>query len=144
MDRRVRRVAERRPEDARPPFEGGEYEELFLIADVRVDWGMPVAEDEIAFFLTPEGPIVSFPFPEPGRWRLVDTTGLVEATDQEGIVARFRDLITRHVSPGTSITDPTWTSSFHIHRRVVDTFRAGGPSSPATPRTCTARPAGRG
>ncbi|MBV8229037.1 MAG: FAD-dependent monooxygenase [Planctomycetaceae bacterium] len=104
-------------------FEGGEYEELFLIADARVDWGMPVAEDEIAFFLTPEGPIVSFPFPEPGRWRLVDTTGLVEAKDQEGIVARFRDLITQHVSPGATITDPTWTSSFHIHRRVVDTYR---------------------
>ena len=77
---------------------------------------MPVAEDQIAFFLTSEGPIVSFPFPEPGRWRLVDTTVLLEAKDQEGIVARFRDLITRHVSPGASSTYPTWTSSFHIHR----------------------------
>ncbi len=106
-------------------FEGGEYEESFLIADVMVRWSVPVPDDEIVFFLTPDGPIVCFPMPEPGRWRLVDTSGFDAGKDPAAIVARFQDLITRHVSAGTKLEDPSWTSSFHIHRRVVETYHKG-------------------
>jgi 2-polyprenyl-6-methoxyphenol hydroxylase-like FAD-dependent oxidoreductase len=35
-------------------FEGGEYQEAFLIADVHIGWSMP--DDEIVVELTPEGP----------------------------------------------------------------------------------------
>ena len=84
------------------PFEG-EYKELFLIADVHIDWSMP--DDEILMELTPEGPLVAIPLPDRGRWRLVDTTGLVDARSPESTVARFRDLLTRYVAPGHR-----WTS----------------------------------
>jgi 2-polyprenyl-6-methoxyphenol hydroxylase-like FAD-dependent oxidoreductase len=104
-------------------FEGGEYEEVFLIADVHIDWSMP--DDEIHMELTPEGPLIAFPLPEPGRWRLVDTTGLVDAKEPDSIVARFRDLLTRYVAPGASVDESSWTSSFHIHRRVVNSYRVG-------------------
>ncbi len=106
-------------------FEGGEYEERFLIADVKLDWGFPVPDDEMVFLLSPDGPIVGFPFPEAGKWRLVDTSGKVEADGDDAIVARFRDVVTRYGSASATVKDPSWTSSFHIHRRVVDRYRSG-------------------
>jgi 2-polyprenyl-6-methoxyphenol hydroxylase-like FAD-dependent oxidoreductase len=69
--------------------------------------------------------LIAFPLPESGRWRLVDTTGVVDAKDPGSIVARFRDLLSRHVAPGTAVDASSWTSSFHIHRRVVNSFRVG-------------------
>jgi 2-polyprenyl-6-methoxyphenol hydroxylase-like FAD-dependent oxidoreductase len=104
-------------------FEGGEYEERFLLADLHVGWSMP--DDQAVIALTPGGPMVCFPLPEPGRWRLVDTTGLVDAQTPEAIADRFRSLVNEHVAPGTVVDEPSWTSSFRLHRRVVDRYRVG-------------------
>ena len=103
-------------------FEGGEYEERFLLADLRVTWEKP--DDEIAITLTPEGPLIGFPLPD-GTWRLVDTTGIIDSNDPAEIVARFRELVNRYAAPDATVDDPAWTSSFHIHRRVVDRYRVG-------------------
>jgi 2-polyprenyl-6-methoxyphenol hydroxylase-like FAD-dependent oxidoreductase len=104
-------------------FEGGDYEQRFLIADVRLNWSKPT--DEIVVALTPGGPIAGFPLPEAGRWRLVDTTGLVNAVDPDAIVARFRELVNQYAVPEATVDEPSWTSSFVIRRRVVDRFRQG-------------------
>ena len=60
---------EHRAEGLELPFEGADYEESFLLADVRLAWERP--DDEITITLIPEGPLVAFPFHEPGRCRLV-------------------------------------------------------------------------
>ena len=104
-------------------FEGGEYEERFLIADLRVGWAMP--EDEGVIHLTPEGPLIGLPLPGTHRWRLIDATGMVDSDDPGRIVERFRELVDRYVQPDAAVEDPAWTSAFHLHRRVVDRFRAG-------------------
>ena len=104
-------------------FEGGEYEERFLLADVHVDWPFPT--DEATIVLTPEGPLGAFPLPGEGRWRLIDTTGMIDTNDPKAIVDRFRELVQAHAAPGATVDDPAWTSSFHIHRRVVDRYREG-------------------
>ena len=82
-------------------------------------------DDEISVVLTPGGPFVGFPLPESGRWRLVDATGTVEAVDPDAITARFRDLVNRFAAPEATVDEASWTSSFGIHRRVVDRFRQG-------------------
>jgi 2-polyprenyl-6-methoxyphenol hydroxylase-like FAD-dependent oxidoreductase len=104
-------------------FEGGEYEERFLLADVHIDWPLP--DDEMLVVLTPEGPLGAFPLPDAGRWRVVDARGAVDPGDLAGIVAAIREQIVRHVASGAVVDDPAWTSSFHIHRRVVDRYRVG-------------------
>jgi 2-polyprenyl-6-methoxyphenol hydroxylase-like FAD-dependent oxidoreductase len=104
-------------------FEGAEYEETFLLADAHVDWNLP--DDEIHFFLTPEGGIGAFPMNEAGQWRLVDTTGALDTDDPSSIVNRFQELLRTQGHPGLVVHDPTWVSSFRIHRRVVGAFRAG-------------------
>jgi 2-polyprenyl-6-methoxyphenol hydroxylase-like FAD-dependent oxidoreductase len=104
-------------------FEGAEYEERFLLADVHLAWSKPT--DEITLVMTPDGPIAAFPFSEEGRWRLVDTSGKVDTSDPTAIVARFREQVRSHAEADATVDDPSWTSSFHLHRRVVDRYRSG-------------------
>ncbi len=104
-------------------FEGIAYEQRFLLADVRLDWSKP--DDEISVMLTPDGPFAGFPLPESGRWRLVDATGTVDAFDPDAITARFRELVNQLAEPGATVDQVSWTSSFGVHRRVVDRFRQG-------------------
>ena len=107
-------------------FEGAEYEESFLLADVRLSWDRP--DDEMTIILTPEGPIASFPLPEPGRWRLVHaSTHRVDDSEAEPslVVSRFQALLRENGRAEAEVSDPTWTSAFKIHRRVVERFREG-------------------
>ncbi len=108
------------------PFEGADYEESFLLADVRLDWDRP--EDEFTIILTPEGPLVAFPFNEPGRWRLVHASSKpVDYSEAEPgrVVARFQSMLREHGQPAAAVSEPTWTSAFKIHRRVAARFREG-------------------
>ena len=79
------------------PFEGAEYEEKFLLADVRIEWDQ--SNDEGQFVLTPEGPVLAFPFPEAGRWRLVDTSGAVQSDDPGTVVDFFQRQLAEHGFP---------------------------------------------
>ena len=104
-------------------FEGAAYPEEFLVADARIDWDRP--HDQAQVFLTPAGAIAAIPLPEPGTWRLIDTTGLV-VTDETGpALDHLRGLIHAQAGPDAEVADPTWISAFRIHRRIVDRFRVG-------------------
>src|SRR5438067_1012671 len=52
------------------PFEGARYEELFLLADVRMSTDL--TRDRIHMLLGPGGPMPAFPLPGPGQWRLIE------------------------------------------------------------------------
>ncbi|MCA1684396.1 MAG: FAD-dependent monooxygenase [Planctomycetia bacterium] len=105
-------------------FEGAEYEEPFLLADARVDWGLP--GDEAHGMLSADGGVVAaFPLPEPGRWRLIDATAAVESGDPARVVGRFRELLHGQGTFHAELGDAAWAASFRIHRRVVDRLRAG-------------------
>lgn len=106
-------------------FEGGEYPERFLLADVRLDWSAPT--DEGTGLLTPEGLVLAFPLPDDGWWRLIDATGAADIKDPDAILARFRTILSRSGAGGGSarLGEARWISSFLIHRRIVDRYRAG-------------------
>jgi 2-polyprenyl-6-methoxyphenol hydroxylase-like FAD-dependent oxidoreductase len=108
------------------PFEGAEYEESFLLADVRLDWDRP--EDEFTIILTPDGPLVAFPFHQPGRCRLVHASSKPLDPSQavpDQVVARFEAMLHANGCPRAVVAEPTWTSVFKIHRRVAERFRRG-------------------
>ena len=103
-------------------FEGADYEEPFLLADVPIAWDRPA--DEAHVLLSPGGgAAAAFPLPEPGRWRLIDATGAVETDDCGRIVARFRDLLRAGGQPDAEVGEAAWAASFRIHRRIVDRLR---------------------
>jgi 2-polyprenyl-6-methoxyphenol hydroxylase-like FAD-dependent oxidoreductase len=104
-------------------FEGAEYQETFLLADLSVDWQFDQSEAHL--LLTSGGLLPAIPLLEPGRWRLIDATGAQELRDPQAIVARFEQLVRAAGLPKSSLADPTWAASFRIHRRTVERFRAG-------------------
>ncbi len=103
-------------------FIGAQYEEKFLLADVRVRW--PLSDEHGHIFLRPGGPILAFPFPDRGRWRLIDTSDKAETGEPAPTVERFRRLFSEQVAD-VVIDEPGWTSLFRINRRLVERYRVG-------------------
>ncbi len=102
-------------------FPGGSYGESFSLADVRLTGSVP--SDEVILYFSPAGLVVVAPLPD-GVHRIVATVepapehpdiGFVQALlDARG--AERQRLIVKQV---------VWGSRFHVHHRVVDTYRAG-------------------
>jgi 2-polyprenyl-6-methoxyphenol hydroxylase-like FAD-dependent oxidoreductase len=102
-------------------FSGGEYEESFVLADVRMDW--PLSRDEVTLFYSPKGLVVVAPLPDE-RFRIVAT---VEAAP-EVLSLDFMQAVIDARGPTTNpgrIRDVAWSSRFHIHHRVADNPRKG-------------------
>lgn len=102
-------------------FEGGAYEDSFVLADVRMDW--PTGVREVSLFFSPSGLVVVAPLPG-GRYRVVATvdhapehpgTGDIQALlDERG--PRKQRAVVREV---------LWSSRFRIHHRVAKSYRTG-------------------
>jgi 2-polyprenyl-6-methoxyphenol hydroxylase-like FAD-dependent oxidoreductase len=99
------------------PFEGVAYEEEFVLGDLRIAWALP--DDEGHAFLSTDGGIVALPMPR-GRWRLIGEASIPEPT-----VADFAQLLERRGAPEFELSDPGWLACFHIHRRLVPSYRKG-------------------
>ena len=53
-------------------FDGGEYEQGFVLADVHMDW--PLSREEVTLFFSPAGLVVVAPLPD-DHYRIVATAG---------------------------------------------------------------------
>lgn len=108
-------------ERASIPFEGGAYEESFLLADVEMDW--PLDREEVTLFYSEKGLMVVAPLPE-NHFRIVAT---VLDAPSEPSAADF-DSILKERGPqngAVSIRRMVWSSPFHIQHRVARVLRQG-------------------
>ena len=107
-------------ESLRLGFPGGTYDQLFYVADVRIN--RPADRD---LYINLGGHILTLMFPvrASGMQRLI---GLVpsELSAREGLT--FED-IRRFVEPqlDVKVTDINWFSTYRVHHRVAETFRVG-------------------
>ena len=108
-------------EQARIGFQGGQYEESFVLADVRLSGAVPV--DEVLLFWARAGLTVVAPLPD-GSHRIVAPVS--EAPESPSVEFIQQLLDTRGSGVGRMVvTDIVWGSRFRIHHRVADTYRAG-------------------
>ncbi len=104
-------------------FEGVEYEEQFVLADVQINWQF--AEDEARTYLSRQGTAAYFPMGG-GRYRIVaEIPPSAGTVSDEPTLAEVQALIDRLGPPGTQLTDPRWLAPFRIHRRKVNSYRDG-------------------
>ncbi|MEU4341280.1 FAD-dependent monooxygenase [Nocardia sp. NPDC023852] len=105
-------------------FTGATYAESFVLADVRMDW--PIARDEVALHLSPEGVTVVAPLPddhEPNRYRVVAT---LETAPERPTVEDIQAILdTRGPGGQVKVREVLWSSRFRVHHRVADHYRAG-------------------
>jgi 2-polyprenyl-6-methoxyphenol hydroxylase-like FAD-dependent oxidoreductase len=106
-------------------FEGKQYPDQFVQADVRLSDDLPAGI--VSIYLNDEGLLVAIPFKEPGLWRLLaeakpDADGRVP----QATVELFEQmLVSRAHDPRTKILDTVWISNFVVHHRIVDHYRRG-------------------
>ncbi|MFI6864498.1 FAD-dependent oxidoreductase [Streptomyces sp. NPDC050421] len=105
----------------------GESSETWLIADAVVECDLP--RDSIHWMRTPAGTVMMVPFPDPGKWRLLDTADVDYDADRPGdgarIARRFADKIHAGIGHSVRVEEPTWISVFTIQQRMIDRMRVG-------------------
>ncbi|MDA9430892.1 FAD-dependent oxidoreductase [Bradyrhizobium sp. CCBAU 51627] len=102
-------------------FEGGAYEESFVLADVTMDW--PLSRDEVSLFFSPAGLVVVAPLPQ-GQFRIVATAN--DAPERPDPSFMQHILNTRGPAHGVgSIQEIVWGSRFRLQHRVVTSPRVG-------------------
>nr|MBA3914402.1 FAD-dependent monooxygenase [Terriglobales bacterium] len=101
-------------------FEGAEYKDSFILADIESNEGLPV--DELQLCPNELGPVAIFPMSATRR-RVVATVQEVEAN------APSLDLVRRIVAErgpeGLEVRALHWSSYFRIHHRQVAQLRVG-------------------
>jgi 2-polyprenyl-6-methoxyphenol hydroxylase-like FAD-dependent oxidoreductase len=108
-------------EHAAIPFEGGAYEESFILADVEMDW--PLDRDEVTLFYSEKGLVVVAPLPK-NHYRIVATVAQARAEPSKADFELVLD--ERGPQSGTVlIRRMAWSSRFRIQHRVAKALREG-------------------
>lgn len=101
-------------------FLGGTYEQLFYVADVKIDRGF---DRDIYVNLGANSLVIMMPVRVSGMQRLI---GLVPGSLDERKAVSFEDF-RFEVEPlmGLKVTEVNWFSTYRVHHRVADHFRVG-------------------
>jgi 2-polyprenyl-6-methoxyphenol hydroxylase-like FAD-dependent oxidoreductase len=103
-------------------FPGGTYRQVFYVADVEAS-GTPV-DGELHVDLDEADFLALFPMAGEGRARLIGTVRDERADHAETL--RFEDVSDRAIQNlKVQVRKVNWFSTYHVHHRVTDRFRAG-------------------
>ncbi len=109
-------------EQASIPFEGGAYEESFVLGDVELDW--PIDREEVSLFYSDQGLMVVAPLPgNPFHFRIVAT--VEQASETPSVADIQRILAERGPQGAVAIRRLVWSSRFHIQHRLAKMLRQG-------------------
>lgn len=107
-------------EQAGIEFQGGAYDESFVLADVRMSGDAP--HEEVVLFWDTAGMTVVAPLPG-DIYRIVAP---VEDAPEEPSAQFVQQILDTRIGVGRmTVTDVVWGSRFRVHHRVADTYRAG-------------------
>lgn len=101
------------------PFEGATYPQSFVLADVRMDWGLP--DDEVQLFFSPAGLVVVAPLPG-GLHRVVATVDEAPAEPSLNDVQALLDARGPRASRAR-VEEVVWSSRFRVAHKVAARFR---------------------
>jgi 2-polyprenyl-6-methoxyphenol hydroxylase-like FAD-dependent oxidoreductase len=102
------------------PFEGGEYHELFMLADVETNEALPA--DQLQLCPHKDGPLAIFPMSATRR-RIVAM--VPEPQGDAPSLELVRDILQNRAPAGIKAHDLHWSSYFHIHHRNVSQLQFG-------------------
>lgn len=102
-------------------FDGDSYAASFVLADVSMNWRTD--REEVAFYLSPEGPVVVAPLPH-GHFRVVAT---LENAPEKPDATLIEKIMNARGPKGRKIKvgGVFWSSRFRLHHRVASAYRKG-------------------
>ncbi|MEV4053670.1 FAD-dependent monooxygenase [Amycolatopsis sp. NPDC049688] len=101
----------------------GEAIRTWLNADVVLDAPLPADSNHLLH--TGDGTLLLVPFPEDGKWRVVDTAGRAVAEDPELVRNRLAAKLSRALGRPVEVATPTWLSLFTVQQRMIERMRVG-------------------
>jgi 2-polyprenyl-6-methoxyphenol hydroxylase-like FAD-dependent oxidoreductase len=102
-------------------FTGGTYQQKFFVADVAANGA--TANGDVNFCLAPDVFALAFPIRTSGMVRLI---GIVPQKLADSEHVSFEDLRPDlEKLLGLSVREVNWFSTYHVHHRVAEHFRAG-------------------
>ncbi len=102
------------------PFEGAEYEDSFMLADVETNQALPA--DQLQLCPSESGPVAIFPMSATRR-RIVAT---IEKTEEEApSLELVRSILAQRAPSGLEARALHWSSYFRIHHRQAAQLRVG-------------------
>ena len=102
-------------------FEGGNYDENFVLADVEMK--SPLGRDAMDIFLSDEGILLIVPLPK-DRYRVIATVPEAPSAPSIGDVQKILDARGPQAQK-CSVTGMVWSSRFRIQHRVAPQLRKG-------------------
>ncbi len=102
------------------PWQGSTYRQRVLQADVKLEWPLYHAEDEVFGFVSEHGSLGVFPLPAAGRYRLVALDAGLAPTAEN-----FQFLLNTRGPKDARITDAAWLHEYTIQCRLAAAFRQG-------------------
>jgi 2-polyprenyl-6-methoxyphenol hydroxylase-like FAD-dependent oxidoreductase len=105
------------------PFEGGAYEEGFLLGDVEMNW--PIEREEVSLFYSEKGLLVVAPMPgNDFHYRIV---AAMEQAPEYPSAADFERVLSERgpSNAAVRIRRMTWASRFHLQHRMAKALRRG-------------------
>lgn len=101
----------------------GDATRTWLNADVVLDTDLP--RDSNHLLHTGSGTVLLVPFPDPGKWRVVDTEETDAAGDTEAVRRRLGEKISAALGRPVTVGEPTWISVFRVQQRMITAMRSG-------------------
>jgi 2-polyprenyl-6-methoxyphenol hydroxylase-like FAD-dependent oxidoreductase len=105
------------------PFDGVSYPERWGLMDADLDW--PLTPDRVRVFRSSGSPEQFVTVPLGGRRYRLQTDGLNAAGDVAPTVAEMQDRLDAHSGQVGRVANPGWTSTFRVHRKLVQRYRSG-------------------
>ncbi|MBP0457217.1 FAD-dependent monooxygenase [Streptomyces bomunensis] len=101
----------------------GEAAHTWLIADATVH--TDIDRDGVHWLFPAGGALMLFPFPDPGKWRLLDTTGEGDAEQPGQIARQVSTKLSQALGRDTVVDSPSWALKFTIQQRAVPAMHVG-------------------
>lgn len=108
-------------EQAAISFQGNDYEESFVLADVKMEWPFSIEEGDM--FFSQQGLLVVVPLPNQ-HFRIIATLDNAPPSPSKEL---FQQILDERgpKGQGVKITQVIWADRFYIHRRIAETMRKG-------------------
>jgi 2-polyprenyl-6-methoxyphenol hydroxylase-like FAD-dependent oxidoreductase len=104
-------------------FQGAQYDEEFLLADVKVE--SDLTPDEAHLFLSKEGLCAYFPFAG-GRGRIIaDQRPGAKHEGEEPSIEEIKELVRQRCFHPLEVSDLVWRAWFRISHRMVQRYGSG-------------------
>jgi NADPH-dependent dioxygenase len=101
----------------------GDSTQIWLNADVLLD--APLSRDSNHLVHTGNGALLLVPFPEPGKWRIVDTVDVDGVDNPEVVRRRLAAKLGRALRYPVNVSSPSWVSAFTVQQRMIQQMRVG-------------------